>query len=81
MVISQQDYERLDLSSLFPYKTDAFAVVVDNVFTEEECNHFIQMTEEIGYSEALIGGSQVRNVQQRNNCRCIVDDPVLAKMI
>ena len=72
---------RLDLSSLFPGKRDAFALVLDNVFSEGECKKLIDRTEELGYAEALVGGQQVRQTQQRNNWRCIVDDPDLAASI
>jgi len=73
--------QRIDVSHLFPRKRDAFAVVLDNVFTEAECNEMIRMTEEIGYEEALVGGAQVRVETQRNNWRCILDDKTLAEKI
>ena len=72
---------KLNLTSLFPGKRDAFAVILDNVFTESECKSLIDRTEEQGYSEALVGGQQVRQVQQRNNWRCIIDDVDLAAKI
>jgi hypothetical protein len=72
---------RLDLGSLFPTKKDAFAVVLDNVFTEEECQQLIDLTEQRGYSPALVGQQQVRVVQQRNNSRCMIDDQKLADQI
>lgn len=67
--------KRLDLSGLFPKRHDAFAVLVDGLFTEEECNHLITETTAIGYTEALVGKEQVRVSEARNNWRCIVDDP------
>lgn len=70
-----------DLCGLFPEKRDAYAVVVDNLFTEAECKELIDLTEAKGYDEALLGASQQRNTQQRNSWRCIVDDAALAERI
>src|ERR1700710_1904511 len=72
---------KIDVSGLFPSKKDAFAIILDNVFTKEECEELIAATEAIGYSEALVGKDQVRSEQQRNNWRCIVDDDLLADKI
>jgi len=72
---------KLDLSKLFPNRRDAFAVVIDGLFTKKECEELITQTEAIGYSEALVGKGQVRVVEARNNWRCIVDDVEKAKWI
>lgn len=71
----------IDLSKIFPEKKDAFAVVIDNVFSEEECKELISRSETVGYSEALVGYDQVRVVEQRNNWRCMIDDPEFADVI
>lgn len=63
--------ERIDVRELFPGKRDAFAFVVDNLFTKEECDELIRKTEERGYEEAMVGRDQVRVNEQRNNWRCI----------
>ncbi|KAL9650296.1 hypothetical protein ABK040_014950 [Willaertia magna] len=58
--------------------------IVDNVFTEDECNKFIEMSEKIGYSEAGITVGQDKYVMMtdiRNNTRVIKDDVDLAKFI
>lgn len=73
--------EKIILTELFPHKQDAFAIVIDDVFTKEECQEMIDMTEKIGYTEALVGYDQVRVVESRNNWRCMVDDPKLADVI
>jgi 2-oxoglutarate-Fe(II)-dependent oxygenase superfamily protein len=74
-------YQKLDLHGLFPNRRDAFAVVVDGLFTKEECDELIRETTAIGYTEALVGKSQVRVAEARNNWRCIVDDVEKAKWI
>lgn len=73
--------EKLNLQNLFPNRRDAFALIVDGLFTAEECQELIRKTEAIGYSEALLGASQIRVATQRNNWRCIQDDADLAKKL
>jgi len=74
-------FEKLNLQWLFPYKPDAFAVILDNVFTKEECDKLIELTEQVSYQEALVGYGQVRVSQTRNNWRCIIDDPIVSNII
>lgn len=53
-----------------------FAVVVENVLTEEECKSWIDATEEAGYGLAMVNvgyGQQVEMTDYRNSSRCIVD--------
>jgi predicted 2-oxoglutarate/Fe(II)-dependent dioxygenase YbiX len=71
--------KRLDLAALFPGRRDAYAVVVDGLFTPEECAEMIKRTEAIGYTEALVGGGQVRVESARNNWRCMIDDAAEAR--
>jgi hypothetical protein len=50
----------------------AFAVVIENVLTEEECKQWIEDSEHSGYVNALInvgGGRQVRMDDVRNSAR------------
>ncbi|KAK6192503.1 hypothetical protein SNE40_003956 [Patella caerulea] len=47
-----------------------------NVFTPQECQEFIDKTEEMGYEAALLnigGGVQILETSVRNNTRCIWD--------
>ncbi len=55
--------------------------VVPEFFSEEECQHFIQMCESHGFEEALVSTEkgQVRNTNLRNNDRIILDDLQLAE--
>lgn len=64
-------YQRLDLKDMFPGKRDSFAIVVDNLFSEQECKELIERSERQGYDEAKVGKDQVRVSEQRNNWRCI----------
>jgi hypothetical protein len=64
--------------------TPYFAVVIDNVFTEEECQQLIARSECHGYDQALVnigGGRQLKMTDIRNNDRAIIDDPTLAEQI
>ena len=69
---------KVDLSELFPEKQDIFAYIIDGLFTERECKNYIAMTEKLGYKEALVGNNQVRNVENRNNYRCMLDSEEIA---
>jgi hypothetical protein len=60
------------------------AVVFDNIYTEAECKAMIGRSEEAGYEPALVNigsGRQQLITDIRNNDRCIIDDPGLAKDI
>ena len=59
------------------------AFILLNVFTPEECQEWIQMTEERGYSAALLnyGVEQVLVTDVRNNDRCMIDDVDMAQKI
>jgi hypothetical protein len=55
-----------------------------NVFTPEECQEWINMTEERGYEPALVnvgGGQQQLMSDVRNNMRCIIDSTELANKL
>ncbi|CAF0866067.1 unnamed protein product [Rotaria sordida] len=70
---------------LLPNREDdgKLAFILLNVFTPEECQQWIKMTEERGYSPALInlGEQQVLMTDIRNNDRCMIDDVAMAQMI
>lgn len=69
---------------LQPSQKDRLAFILDNVFTKEECDELIALTETCGYDQALIniGGHKQQYLPDiRNNMRCILDDPTLADCI
>jgi len=63
--------------------TGKLAFILLNVFTPEECQEWIQMTEERGYSPALInmGKEQTLRPDVRNNDRCMIDDVEMAQKL
>ena len=64
-----------------PWCADKLAFVLDNVYTEEECNNLIELTEKTGYETALVnvgGGRQIMMTDVRNSERCIIDSEELA---
>lgn len=61
-----------------------FAIVIDNVFSKEECDALISRSNNNrgGYEEALVnvGGGRQQKMSHVRNCeRCIIDDPGLAE--
>ena len=67
-----------------PQTENKLAFTLDGVFTKEEWDEWIRMTEEKGYEVALVnigGGKQKLMEDVRNNMRCIIDSPELAKKI
>lgn len=59
-----------------------FAIVIDDVFTRQECDELIRRSEKQGYEEALVNigrGRQKKLTDIRNSDRCIIDDPVSAQ--
>ncbi|UJR16191.1 hypothetical protein I4U23_003101 [Adineta vaga] len=59
------------------------AFVLLNVFTREECQEWIEISEQHGYSPALInmGQQQVLRTDVRNNHRCMIDDVDMANIL
>ena len=58
--------------------------VIEDVFTKEECEEWISLTEARGYQAALVnvgGGKQALMTDVRNNMRCIIDDEVMANKL
>jgi hypothetical protein len=45
--------EQLDLTKLFPNKTNPYAIVIKNVLSKEECVNFINLTEKKGYKKSI----------------------------
>lgn len=66
--------ERLDLTELFPNKIKPFALVIKNVLTKKECDNFINLAEQNGFSPALVGNPQVLDIEHRHHERSIIDD-------
>ncbi|KAM9942967.1 hypothetical protein ACTFIT_006362 [Dictyostelium discoideum] len=61
-----------------------FAITIDDVFTEEECKEWIDLTEKTGYEPALVNigyGQQQLMTDIRNNDRCIIDSVEMADKI
>jgi len=75
--------EKVDVS--LPNKEDSgkLAFILLNVFTEEECSKWIKLTEERGYSPALVnvGTHEIVMTDFRNNDRCIIDDIHMANTL
>jgi hypothetical protein len=59
------------------------AFILLNVFTPEECQQWIKMTEERGYAPALVnvGPREVLMSDFRNNDRCIIDNADMAQIL
>ncbi|CAF1214676.1 unnamed protein product [Rotaria sp. Silwood1] len=59
------------------------AFILLNVFTKEECSEWIKLTEERGYTSALvnIGLREILMTDVRNNDRCIIDDVNMANIL
>lgn len=67
-----------------PNTTGKLCFILDGVFTEKECNEWIELTENKGYEQALVnigGGRQKLMTDVRNNKRCIIDSEEMAKKI
>lgn len=66
---------------VIPVQGDRLAFVLENVFSEQECQELIDLSESKGYEPALVNvgyGQQVRMPDYRNNDRVIMDDEALA---
>jgi len=74
----------LEAVHVLPKYPQYFACTIGNVFSAEECDDLIKMTETRGYEQALVNtgfGQQTLMTDFRNNDRCIVDDEVQADKI
>lgn len=66
--------EALDLGSISKYAKLAY--LLHNVFTREECEALITISEHTGYTDALVhigGGRQVLMKGYRDGCRVLID--------
>lgn len=65
------------------YHRKKLAFVLYNVFTQDECQRWIDLSEQRAYSPALIntGVAQVLMKDVRNNDRCMIDDVPMAQML
>jgi hypothetical protein len=60
------------------------AFTLSHVFSPEECQEWITMTEEKGYSIALLnvgGGREVFSPKYRDSSRCLIDSSELAEKL
>ena len=78
---SNSKIEKCDLQLPNEVDEGKLAFVLLNVFTPEECQEWIDLTEERGYTPALIGKTQVFVPDVRNNSRCMIDDANMADKI
>lgn len=58
-------------------------LTIENFFSPEECAHYIQVSESIGFDAASITtkSGQMMHPEIRNNSRVILDDPQLAETL
>lgn len=56
------------------------SIVIENVWTLEECQTWIEDSESAGYGD-VGGGQQLRIADVRNSKRSIIDDPVRAEQL
>ena len=78
---SESIIEKHDLQLPNPEDAGKLAFTLLNVFTPEECQEWIEITEKRGYAQALIGRNQVFVPGVRNNSRCMIDDVDMAEKI
>jgi len=75
--------EKYDVSLPNVEDSGKLAFILLNVFTHEECSEWIKLTEERGYTPALVnvGPREVLMTDIRNHDRCIVDDVHMASIL
>jgi len=80
---TESKIEKYDVSLPNDRDSGKLAFILLNVFTHEECSEWIKLTEERGYTPALVGfgTQQVLMPDYRNSGRCIVDDVDMAKIL
>jgi hypothetical protein len=71
------------ISLPIPSDKNKLAFILLNVFTPEECQQWIDLTEKQGYTPALVnvGTHCVLNTDFRNSDRCMIDDAVMAEKV
>lgn len=78
---TQSNIEKINVSLPNPADANKLAFILLNVFSKEECERWIELSEKRGYDQALVntGYGQVLMTDFRNNDRCIIDDFDMAK--
>lgn len=75
--------EEIDLSKYLGRDGEGkYVKILRNVLSPAECQRLIELSEQVGYDEALVnigGGRQKLISDVRNNERCIIDDAELAE--
>eukprot|EP01084_Bolivina_argentea_P137550 242263_1 len=69
-----------DTFTSFGYE-DKFGIIIENVYTKDECNEIIELTESQEYEPALVnigGGEQIRADHFRNSQRVMFDSSEMA---
>ena len=80
---TESSITKLDVKLPDPIDSGKLAFILLNVFTEEECLKWIEISEKVGYSPALvnIGRTEVMMSDFRDSDRCIIDDVEMANML
>eukprot|EP00039_Didymoeca_costata_P005638 m.83259 g.83259 ORF g.83259 m.83259 type:complete len:266 (-) comp12913_c0_seq2:1227-2024(-) len=63
---------------------DRFAMVMENIFTDEECDALVNITHTVGYEPALLNvgyGRQVSAPDVRKHDRCMIDSTEFAELL
>ncbi len=86
MSASQFDASKIVLTPVsLPRSCDTkkVAFVLDNVFTAQECEDLIALTERTGYEPALVNtiGGNVLDTSFRHSLRCMIDDQAMADVL
>eukprot|EP00299_Pterocystis_sp_00344_P001379 c11212_g1_i1.p1 GENE.c11212_g1_i1~~c11212_g1_i1.p1 ORF type:complete len:223 (-),score=38.96 c11212_g1_i1:21-689(-) len=75
-LLSQPCAQTLTPNFVLKQHCDQFCLTLDHVFTKEECDALIALSEQHGYKTALLnvgGGREVLMTDFRNSLRCIID--------
>ncbi|KAM9965431.1 hypothetical protein ACTFIW_005247 [Dictyostelium discoideum] len=81
---SKTENKKLKVNRVLKKYKDLYAITIENVFTKEECEELIRLSEEKGYEPALVNignGQQELMTDVRNNDRCIIDTEELSNKI
>lgn len=81
---NSSDMKKVEVPLPLPEDQGKLAFILYDVFTKEECDEWIALTEKTGYSEALVNvgsGQQISMTDFRNSDRCIIDDVQMADKI
>ncbi|KAN0029876.1 hypothetical protein ACTA71_008013 [Dictyostelium dimigraforme] len=76
--------KKLKVNHVLKKNKDLYAITIENVFTKEECEELIKLSEEKGFEPALVNignGQQELMRDVRNNDRCIIDTEELSNKI